>query len=69
METGTAIAIGVGALVLVFFLTRQQEQRTAAMIAQQPPKPTGPYALSLQDQIAVGASLFNVFKIGSALAS
>jgi hypothetical protein len=33
METGAAIAIGAGALVLVFLVTRQQEQQTAAMIA------------------------------------
>lgn len=33
MSTGAAIAVGVGALVLVLYLTRRQEQQTAAMIA------------------------------------
>ncbi len=33
MSTGAAIAIGAGALVLVLYFTRKQEQQTAAMIA------------------------------------
>lgn len=65
MENGTAIAIGVGAVVLVFFLTKQQEQRTAAMIAQQQQQQakasSGPYALSLWDQFTVGATILSTY--------
>lgn len=67
METGTAIAIGVGALVVVILLTRHQEQKTAAMIAaSQPPKASGPYALSINDQIAIGGSILATYFGGPA---
>jgi hypothetical protein len=67
VETGTAIAIGVGAVVVVFLLTRHQEQKTAAMItAQQPQKSSGPYALSINDQIAIGGSILATYFGGPA---
>ena len=68
MDDGAAIALGVGAVLLVFLYTRHQEQKTAAMIAaaQQPPKPSGPYALSINDQIAIGGSILATYFGGPA---
>lgn len=59
MEDGAAIAIGVGAVVVAFLLIRSQEQKTAVLISQQQKKaaPSGPYALSLNDQFAIGATI------------
>jgi hypothetical protein len=53
VETGAAVAIGVGALVVVFLITKQQEQQTAMLIAQQRQQQQGDGALSFRDGFAV----------------
>ncbi len=60
METGAAIAVGVGALVVVFLVTRQQEQKTATMIALQQQKQQqapGDGALTFK-QVFQGGAIF-----------
>ncbi len=64
MEDGALIAIGVGAVLVVYFVTKAQEQKTAAMILaakqqqQQQAKKSGePYAVSFNDALAVGATV------------
>lgn len=61
METGVAIGIGLGAVVLVFLLTRQQEQQTAMKIAaiqaQQSAPAAGNGALSFHDVFAVAGTV------------
>ncbi len=58
MGTGAALAIAAGALVLVFVVTKAQEQKTAAMVAHiQQSKAFDPNdPLSFQDVFAVGAT-------------
>ncbi len=70
MSTGVAIAIGVGAVALVYFWTKQQEQKAAAMILaqtqQKKPSSSGPYALSINDQIAIGGTIVATYFGGPA---
>lgn len=66
MGAGAAIALAGGAVALVYFLTKSQEARTAAMIQQQtariPQHTSGePYALSIQDQFTVGATILATY--------
>lgn len=58
MSTGAAIALGVGAVVLALFVTRMQQK---ASTPPPPPKSSEPYALSIQDHIAIGGTILGYY--------
>lgn len=67
MSDGAAIAIGVGVVAVAYLFIRSQEQKTAVLIQQQQKQhaaqtgASGPYALSINDQFAIGATILATY--------
>ena len=66
MEAGAAIAIGGGALLLVFLINKQKEAQTAIRIAALQNQVYKPGPLSFADAFNIGSIVASIYTGGAA---